>query len=50
MASAKIKRTKIMCIINDNAVRDCLSETDLTRKFIAQNICDTKYSRFTILH
>ena len=49
MASAKIKRMKIMHIINDNAVRGRLSENDLTRKFIARNICDVKYSRFTIL-
>ena len=30
MASAKIKRMKIMRIINDNAVRGCLSENYLT--------------------
>ena len=44
MASPKIKRTKIMRIINDNAVRGRLSENYLTQKFIAQNICDAKYS------
>ena len=48
MASPKIKRTKIMRIINDNAVRGRLSENYLTRKFIARNICDAKYSRFTV--
>ena len=35
MASAKIKCTKIMRIINDNAVRGRLSENYLSRKFIA---------------
>ena len=49
MASVKIKRMKIMRIINDNALRGRLSENDLTQKFIAQNICDTKYSRFTVV-
>ena len=49
MASAKIKHTKIMHILNDNAVRGRLSENYLIRKFIAQNICDAKYSRFTVL-
>ena len=49
MASAKIKRTKIMCIINDNSVRGRLSENYLTQNFITQNICDAKYSRFTVL-
>ena len=48
MASAKIKCVKIMRIINDNAVRGRLSENYLTRKFIARNICDAKYSRFTV--
>ena len=48
MASAKIKRTNIMRIINNNAVRGRLSENYLTRKFIARNICDAKYSRFTV--
>ena len=38
MASAKIKRTKIMCIIKDIAVWGRLSENYLTRKFIARNI------------
>ena len=46
MASAKIKRTKIMRIINDNAVRGRLSENYLTRKFFARNICDVKYLQF----
>ena len=45
MDSAKIKRTKIM---RDNAVQGALSENYLTRKFIAQNICDMKYSRFMV--
>ena len=48
MASTKIKRTKIMHIINDNAVRGSLSENYLIRKFIARNICDAKYSQFTV--
>ena len=50
MASLKIKHTKIMHIINDNAVRGRLSENYLTRKFIAPNIFDTKYSRFTVCY
>ena len=50
LASAKIKRTKIMHTINDNVVRGRLSENYLTRKFIAQifvtrNIHDLRYSR-----
>ena len=50
MASAKIKRMKIMRTINDNVVRGRLSENYLTRKFIAQifvtrNIHDLRYSR-----
>ena len=45
MGNAKIKRTKIMHIINANAVRGRLSENDLTQKFI---IFDTKYLRFTV--
>ena len=48
MASPKIKHTKIMRIINDNAVRGHLSKNYLTRKFITRNICDAKYSRFTV--
>ena len=47
MGNAKIKHMKI---INSNAVRSCLSENYLTRKFIAQNIFDTKYSRFRVVH
>ena len=35
MASAKIKCTKIMCIIDDNVVQGRVSENDLTQKFIA---------------
>ena len=35
---------------NDNAVRGRLSENYLTRKFIARNICDAKYSRFTVIN
>ena len=53
MTSAKIKRTKIMCIINDelNAVRGSLSENYLTRKFIARNIRDLWYNVFPrLLH
>ncbi len=48
LTSTKIKHTKIVCIINANAVRGRLSENYLTRKFIARNIFDTKYSRFTV--
>ena len=50
MACAKIKHTKYMRMrnINDNAVQDRLSENYLTRKIIARNILDTKYSRFTV--
>ena len=48
MACAKIKRTKYMRNINDNAVQGHLSENYLTRKIIAWNILDTKYSRFTV--
>ena len=44
MASTKIKHTNIMCIINANAVWGHLSENYLTRKLIARNIFDTKYS------
>ena len=43
MASAKIRYTKIMRIINDNAVQGRLSKNYLTQKFIARNICDAKY-------
>ena len=43
MACAKIKRTKYMRNINDNAVQGRLSENYLTRKIIAWNIVDTKY-------
>ena len=39
---------KYMRNINDNAVQGRLSENYLTRKFIAWNISDTKYSRFTV--
>ena len=35
MACAKIKRTKYMCSINDNAVQGRLSENYLTRKSFA---------------
>ena len=49
MACAKIKRTKYMRNINDNAVQGRLSENYLTRNIIAWNILDTKYSRFTVL-
>ena len=48
MACAKIKRTKYMRNINDNAVQGHLSENCLTRKIIARNILDTKYSRFMV--
>ena len=34
--------------INDNAVQGRLSKNYLTRKIIAWNISDTKYSRFTV--
>ena len=49
MACAKIKRTKYMRNINDNAVQGRLSENYLTREIITWNILDTKYSRFTVL-
>ena len=49
MASAKIKRMKIMCIINDNVVWGRLSKNYSTRKFIARNICDAKYSQFMVV-
>ena len=45
---AKIKRMKYVCNINDNAVQGRLSEIYLTWKFIAWNILDTKYLRFTV--
>ena len=48
MAHAKIKHTKYMRNINDNAVQGRLSKIYLTRKIIAWNILDTKYSRFMI--
>ena len=43
LACAKLKCTKIHMQYY-NAVEDCLSENYLTRKIIAQNILDTKYS------
>ncbi len=49
LISAKIKCTKIVRIINVNAVWGRLSENYFTRKFIAQNIFDMKYSQFTVL-
>ncbi len=48
LTSTKIKHTKTVRTINANAVRGRLSEIYLTRKFIARNIFDTKYSRFTV--
>ena len=45
MACAKIKCTKYMRNINDNAVQGRLSENYLMRKIIAR---DMKYSRFTV--
>ena len=48
MACAKIKRTKYVHNINNNAVQGRLSENYITRKIIAWNILDTKYSRFTV--
>ena len=47
MACVKIKCTKYIRDINDNAVQGRLSENYLTRKIIALNILDTKYSQFT---
>ena len=44
----KLKAQKYMHNINDNAVQDRLSEIYLTRKIIARNILDMKYSRFTV--
>ena len=49
MACAKIKRTKYMRNINDNAVQGRLSENYLTRKIITWNILDTKYPQFMVL-
>ena len=49
MASPKIKHTKNMRIINDSVVRGGLSKNYLTRKFLARNICNAKYSRITSL-
>ena len=46
----EIKRTKYMRNINNNAVQGCLSENYLTRKIIAWNILDTKYSKFTVCY
>ena len=43
MGNTKIKRTKIMCIINTNAVRGRLSEDYLTQRFIARNIRELRY-------
>ena len=37
-----------MCIISTNAVQGRLSKNYLTQIFIAQNIFDTKYSRFMV--
>ena len=48
MACAKIKRTNYMRHTNNNAVHGRLSENYLTRKIIAWNILDTKYSQFTV--
>ena len=50
MACAKIKRTKYMRNINDNAVQGRLSENYLMWKIIAWNILDTKYSQFTVCY
>ena len=47
-AMRKLNTRNNMRIISANAVRGRLSENYLTRKFIAQNIFDTKYSRFTV--
>ena len=38
-----------MRVVSANAVRGCLSENYLTRKFNSRNIFDTKYSQFTVL-
>ena len=48
MASPKIKHAMTICMINDSAVQGRLSENYLTRQFITRNICDAKYSRFTV--
>ena len=47
-AVRKLNDTNIMRIINANAVLGRLSEKYLTRKIIARNIFDTKYSRTTV--
>ena len=49
MGNVKIKRMKIIRIINTNVVQDRLSENYLTRKFITRNIFDMKYSQFMVL-
>ena len=38
-----------MHIINSNVVHGSLSENNLTRKFIAQNFLNMKYSQFTAI-
>ena len=45
----KLNTRNIMRVVSANAVRGRLSENYLTRKFIARNIFDTKYSRFTVI-
>ena len=49
MAGPKIKHAKIMCIINDRAVRGRLSKYHSPRKFIIRNICIVNYSRLTVV-
>ena len=46
----KLKTRKYMRNINGNVVQGHLSENYLTRKFIAQNILDMKYSWFTVVY
>ena len=45
----KLNTRNIMRVVSTNAVWGHLSENYLTQKFIARNIFDTKYSRFTVL-
>ena len=42
--NAKIKRTKLIRIVNANVVWGCLSENYLTQKFITRNIHDLQWN------
>ena len=45
----KLNAQKYIYTIDDNVVQGRSSENYLTRKIIARNILDTKYSRFTVM-